>query len=211
MKTPRWTGPLGVAAVVVYLLTTAAGSLLDPRYTQLRQHVSDLTATGAPTRAALAPPYLLYNVLALGFAFGLYLGSDRNRWERVGFGLLSLNAFAGVMMVFPFAEDLGGVPTTLAGKGHVAFAGVSSLAIVVGSFVYGVAFRRRGWAATGRFSSAVGAAYLVLGPLAVAATAARTYAGLAERGPIGLFLLWLLVVGVRAWKSAAGPTAQRAS
>ena len=45
-------GYLGIASGCVYVLTTAAGSVLDPTYSQIRQHVSDLTATGASTFAA---------------------------------------------------------------------------------------------------------------------------------------------------------------
>jgi hypothetical protein len=52
----------------VYLAATAAGSLLDPSYSQIRQHVSDLTATGAPTAADLAPPYILHNLLVVAIS-----------------------------------------------------------------------------------------------------------------------------------------------
>jgi len=49
------------------------------------------------------------------------------------------------------------------------------------------------------FSFAVGVGFATLGPLAAIATAQRSdLAGLAERGPIGLFVLWLLIVGWEA-------------
>jgi hypothetical protein len=57
-------GYLALAAAAGYVLAAAAGGVLDPSYSQVRQHVSDLTATGAPTWSALAPLYLLHNVLA---------------------------------------------------------------------------------------------------------------------------------------------------
>ena len=37
--------------------------MLDSSYSQIRQHVSDLTATGAATAADLAPPYILLVLL----------------------------------------------------------------------------------------------------------------------------------------------------
>lgn len=46
-------GYLAIAAAAVYVLSTIAGNVLDPTYSQIRQHVSDLTATGASTWPAL--------------------------------------------------------------------------------------------------------------------------------------------------------------
>jgi Protein of unknown function (DUF998) len=190
-------GCLAMGAALVYVATTAAGSLLDPSYSQVRQHVSDLTATGASTWAPLAPLYLLHNALAVAFAIELYRASPGDRLWKLGTGLLVVNAFAGVMMVTLYREDIGGVPTTSAGAGHLVFAGLSSLVIVVAGFVYGVAFRRSAWLRPlAEFSFAVGVGFAILGPLAAVATAQKSdLAGLAERGPIGLFVLWLLVVG----------------
>jgi hypothetical protein len=199
MKALRWTGYFGTAAALVYIVATGLGSVLDPQYSQLSQHVSDLSAAGAPTRLALAPVYGVYNLLAFGFALGLYRASDRSRLFKVGFALLTVNALAGIMMVFPFREDLPGGILTALGKGHIAWASVSSLVIVVGSFVYGFAFRRQQlWRPLSVFSFVIGVAFLILGPLAVVATAKDTLVGLAERGSIGVFIVWLLVVSLHA-------------
>ena len=128
-----WSGWSGLGAAAVYTGATAAGSLLDPGYSQLRQHVSDLTATGASTWAALVGPYIAYNLLVLAFAIGLYLASPRGRLWAVGLGLLAVNVLAGLGQVTWFREDAGGVPITFAGTGHLVLAGISSLTIVLGS------------------------------------------------------------------------------
>ncbi len=193
----RWTGVFAMRTVTVYLATTLAGSLLDGSYSQLRQPVSDLTATGANTWASLAPFYVLCNALAAAFAVGLYLASPRDRLWRFGLRLLLLNAICGVMMVTLFREDLGGEINTSTGAGHVIFAGISSLAIVIASFAFGFAFRRTAeWHRLARFSFAVGIGFALLGPVAAASTASKSdLAGLAERVTIGLFLVSLAVVG----------------
>ena len=194
-RSARRAGAFGIAAAVVYVAATAAGSVLDPSYSQVRQHVSDLTASGASTWAALAPAYLLYNALCLAFAVALYRSSSRTRLFKVGLGLLVLNAFAGVMMVTWFREDPGRVVTTASGAGHIAFASVSSLTIVLGSIVYGFAFGRSPvWRGLSAFSFAVGAAMIAFSPIAIAAINSPL-AGLAERGAIGVFLVWLIGVG----------------
>jgi hypothetical protein len=204
----RWTGWLGLAAAGVYVATTAAGSLLDPGYSQIRQHVSDLTADGAPTWAALVGPYIAYNLLIVAFAAGLYVTSQRGWLWRVGVAMLLLNALAGIGMVTWFREDLGGVPTTTAGTIHLVLAGISSLSIVVGAVAFGFAFRASTtWRPLARFSFAVAIGFGILGPLAAIATAAGSeLAGLAERGPIGLFIVWLVAVG---WFAPEGGWEQR--
>lgn len=200
-KTLRWAGVFGIAAALVYVAATAAGSLLDPSYSQIRQHVSDLTATGAPTTADLAPPYILYNFLVVALAFNLYGAGNRKLLFLFGLCLLTINAIAGVMMVTWFTEDLGGTPHTTAGAGHIVFASVSSLAIVAASLVYGLAFRRKGgsWRPMSLFSFLIAALFIVAAPFAITATAAKSeFAGLAERAAIAPFILWLLGVGVFA-------------
>jgi Protein of unknown function (DUF998) len=191
-------GYSSLGAAAIYIAATVAGSLLDPSYSQIRQHVSDLTATGAPTWAPLAPLYLLYNVLAAVFAVEFYRASPRDRLWTVGTVLLLVNAFAGVMMVTFFREDIRGAAVTPGGVGHLVFAGVSSLVIVVASFVYALAFWRSApWRRLTAFSIAAGLGFTILGPIAAyAAAEGSDLAGLAERGPIGLFVLWLAVVGL---------------
>jgi hypothetical membrane protein len=207
MSASRWTGYFGIAAAVVYVVATAAGSLLDPSYSQIQQHVSDLTGTGAPTRAALAPPYFLYNVLAFGAAIALYSALSRSRLAFVGALLLAINSFAGIMMVTFFTEDLGGAPTTFSGYGHVAFAAVSSLAIVCAAIVYGAAFRKAtGWGGLSLFSFVLAAAFVVAAPFAIYATSANSLVGLAERAAIAPFIVWLVVVSAYAMRRAPSPT-----
>src|SRR5690348_12361347 len=152
MSATRRTGYFGIAAAFVYVATTASGSLIDPSYSQVGQHVSDLTATDAPTRAALAAPYLLYNLLAFGMACSLWFGLARSRPALIGASLMTINSLAGIMMVTFFTEDLGGPPRTFAGYGHVGFAAASSLAIVLAAVVYGFAFRgARAWRSLSAF------------------------------------------------------------
>jgi hypothetical protein len=193
----RAAGVFGLGAAATYVATTAAGSFLDPTYSQIRQHVSDLTAIGAPTWAPLTPFYLAYNCASAALAAALYATSSRDRVWKTATALSALNTLAGVMMVTLFREEIGGTTSTSSGAGHIVFATVSSVSIVVASFAYGAAFRRSiVWRPLSRFSFGAGVAFAILGPLAAVATAQKSaVAGLAERGPIGVFVLWLAVVG----------------
>jgi hypothetical protein len=125
-------------------------------------------------------------------------GPETPRLFQIGLGLLTANAIAGVMMVTWFTEDLGGAPTTPAGIGHVVFASASSIAIVVGSFAYGSAFRRMGrpWRAMSFLSFGAGILFILAAPFAAISIAANSdLAGLAERAAIAPFIVWLLGVG----------------
>jgi hypothetical membrane protein len=198
LKTLRWAGYFAIAAAAIYIGATAAGSLLDPTYSQLRQHISDLTATGASTSPDLAPLYILYNLLVLAFAINLTIAFNHRRLFQLGLVLLAANAIAGVLMVTFFAEDLGGTPKTLAGTGHLIFASVSPIAIVIGSFVYGFGFRRlgRAWRGASNLSFGVGILFIIAAPFAVMTAAANSdLAGLAERAAIAPFIVWLLGAG----------------
>lgn len=206
MKTTRLTGLLGVAAVTVYVVATGLGSILDPSYSQLRRHVSDLTATGSSTWAVLVLYYVTYNVLCLTFAWALYISSPRTRQFKLGSGLLMANAVAGIMMVTAFREDLGGSPNTWIGWGHVVFATMSSLTIFLAAIAYGYAFRPiAGWRPLAAFSFGTAAAMAVFAPLAVLAINGPL-AGLAERGAIALFLAWMLGVSAYALAPAGRAT-----
>lgn len=198
-NTLKWTGYFAVAAALLYVGATAGGSLLDPSYSQVSQHVSDLTAAGAPTKDELSPFYLLYNVLVVLFAVGLYRASEKGRLFKLGSTLLAVNALAGMMMATLFTEDLTGAPSTFMGNGHVALAAISSVAILAALVVYGFAFRRSTtWRGLSTFSFVMSAAFVVAAPLAIVATAANSYAGLAERAAIAPFIVWLFVVGGNA-------------
>ena len=208
MTTTRFLAISGVSGVAIYVVTTAAGSLLDPSYSQVRQHVSDLTASGSLTRDHLVVPYVIYNALVGSFAIALYRESSRRPLFKLGLGALLLNSVAGVMMVTVFPEDLRGAPVTVAGTGHLIFAGVSVVCTVAIAFLYGAAFRRSS-TPLATVSFVVGAAILVFGPCAAVATAAGSdLAGLAERIPIGLFLGWILAVSVHAFHFGDGQPAR---
>jgi hypothetical protein len=71
-----------------------------------------------------------------------------------------------------FREEVGGVPTTLAGAGHLVPPGISSLSIVLGSIVFGFAFRRSAALASAG-SVLLRGRRRILGLLAAIATAAK--------------------------------------
>ena len=197
---PVATGLSGMAAVLTYAAGTALGGLLRPGYSHSAQAVSELTEAGAPHRRTLAAFYLVYNVLLGVFATGVLLSSSRSRLFRVGWTLQLVNCVSGVFQVTAFRMDPIGAPLSRAGLAHVVCAGLSSLCSVSGAFVVGVACRRDAfWRSLAPFSVACSLATIATGvPAAASATRRSRVMGLWERGTIGLYLLWVLVLSAYA-------------
>ena len=107
----------------------------------------------------------------------------------------------------PFPQDSYGYPATTAGTIHIVLAAVASLLIILALVAAGRAFRGDpGWARLAGVSTLTAVVMVLTGAVAAVATAAdRPYMGLAERLPIGTFLVWLAVV---AWAGLRRPAWQ---
>ena len=198
----------GIWAVVVYAATVVVGGALHPGYSHLAQAVSDLIAAGAPNKAWLDLLFGLYNLLTLAAGWGVWqvVRAAPQPRRRTGglFGALLLIAegLFGIATLF-FPEDAGGLaamgPT---GQMHIVFAALSSLATMLTMLLLGLWFqadpaRRR----LGLYSFISVLVVFVSGGLAAYGVANGTpWAGLAERGAIGGFLQWLLVI---SWQLSA--------
>jgi hypothetical protein len=195
--TLRTAGGAGLLAVVAYVLTTVVGAAVTPGYSHVVHPISELTSSLAPHRAGLAAGYVVYNLSCGAFAWALYRGVDPSRPAAAATGLTLLGALSGIGQVTAFPQDTMGTPATSAGAVHIALAGLSALITVVATVLYGLALRRDPAAGRlARFSFACTAAILATGPGA-AVLAGTPWMGLAERLPIGTFLVWL--AGCSAW------------
>jgi hypothetical membrane protein len=200
-RTPSVVAGLsGIGAVLVYVAGTVLGGRLRPQYSHRSQAISELTEAGAPHREVLARFYLAYNLLLGVFATGVFVSSERSRLFRVGWALQLVNGGSGLLQVTALRMDPIGAPLTRAGIGHFVGAGLSSLCTVLGTMIFGIASRSDAfWRPLAPFSVASGIAIVVTGvPAAVSATKRSRVMGLWERGTIGLFLLWVLVLSAYA-------------
>jgi hypothetical protein len=98
----------------------------DPGYSHLRHAISELTASAAPHRAVLAPLYIAYNVVLVGFAVGLARAWPRRRLLRLAVLLFAVAGMSGVAQVTVFPQASTGTAAAAAGVGHIVLAGVSA-------------------------------------------------------------------------------------
>ena len=175
----------GLSAVAVYATATIIGAALHPGYSHVRDAISELTASQAVNRVPLAVLYVAYNLLLIGFGWGLRKATKETRLTGAAFALMIVTSACGIAQVTAFPQDSTGTPATVAGTAHIGLAGVTAVLCVVVALLYGIAFRRLHLARPLWVPAfAVAAFLLVAGPVA-AGNVGGPAMGLFERLPIG--------------------------
>lgn len=197
----------GALSSVVYL---AAIDILAPmahpdyhRYTS--QMVSELFAVGAPTRALLLGPMVLYNLLVFALSAGVWLSARGRRVPAltaaalVGYGACST---VGLLLA-PMERRGAGISdqTLLHIRATVVQGVFILLVLVVGAFVHGVRFRLYSFATLG--------ACVVFGAWASLSVVEGTmqWIGLTERVNIYAWMLWLAVLALSLLPTRVQPVA----
>jgi hypothetical protein len=180
-------------------------------YNPISQVPSELTAIGAPTRALWAGLGWIYTVLITAFGVGLWKSAGKNRAVRIIGGLILAYGSLGVLWPLAAMHQRG---VLAAGGGtwsdtlHVVLGAVTVLlmfvAIGFGASAFGKRFRL--------YSIATIVVLLAFGGLTfleaprLQANLPTPWIGLWERINITVFLLWVVVLATRLWRTG---TAQR--
>lgn len=206
----KWLFLCGILAAIVYVAVVIVGGALRPGYDHLVEPVSELTAAGAPNKDLLDIGFLVYNLLVVLFGVGVFLqaASPTRRMSGVVAGLaLVVTGICGVLLQLFFPQDPGGAQAavTTTGTMHIVFAGLAALASMVAALSAAVWFRRQPeWKGYTVYSLVTLAVMFVSGGIGAAgATSGFSLFGLVERITIGSLILWLFVVGLKFYRSAA--------
>jgi hypothetical protein len=197
----------GIVMFVLYIFMDVAASLAYDGYSYKDQTISELSATGAPTRAFWLTMSVAYQVLAFALAAGvLAAGVGGRRVRAIGWLLLAYAIVGPLWWIAPMhqREVLAAGGETWQDTMHLALGGVSSLLffamIGVGAFAFGRRFR---W-----YSFATVAVMLVFGSLmnmqvgAVADNDATPWLGIWERLTVEGAMLWQAAfAGVLLWQA----------
>ena len=190
----------GILSSLLYAVTDILGGLRYEGYSFTSQAISELMAVGAPSETFVDPLFIIFGVLALAFAVGVFLeGAGRNRALRITGALLA--GYAAVGFTGPTLFEMHQRGAGAGGAGdlpHIAVTGVLvSLtlgAIAFGAFALGRRFRI--------YSFATFLTLIVFGALS-APYGARLAAGeptpgfgIIERILIYSSLLWVAVLAV---------------
>jgi hypothetical protein len=195
---------LGCGVLYALSYTVANDLVAASRYRGYRrtsQAVSELSATGAPTRTFLMVMLPVWTALMVAFGVGVVRSAAGARPLRSTGGLLIAFGVSGVAwLAFPMTsrhEMVRGV-TAANDVGHLVLSGMT-VALIVGQLAFGArAFGSR----FRRYSAATGLTVLVFGALTagesskIAAGEPTPWLGLFERLDIGAWLVWLAVFAI---------------
>ncbi len=197
----------GILSSLLYAGIDALGGTLWKGYSFISQPVSDLSAIGSPVRANVLPLFIVYDVLFIAFALGVWAFAGRKRAVRVLGGLLVGYGVVNFLAYFT-PEHLGEAPTMLGNTMHIAAAGVTVLLFLlqlgVGAIAFGKRFRI--------YSAGTLLTVLVLGAYIFAGVNAGQlvpWVGIEERILIYGYMLWVAVLAIVLLREEKRPGAFR--
>jgi len=169
-------------------------------YDRMSQAVSELSATGAPTRTFLMVLSPVFALLQVGSGVGMWRSALRKRSVRVAGGLVVAHGVTSLLwIVAPMSkrEVIAAGGATSADTMHLVLAAGTGL--FVASYVVALAVGF-GWRFRAYSAVTLGAA-LVFGRLSaqverIEAGDPTPYMGLLERVGMGAWLLWMVVASV---------------
>lgn len=202
IKTLKILALCGILAPIVYVSALIVGNILDPSYSQVGKTISELIAQGAPNRDLLNGIFIVYNVLLIPFAFGMFYGLRRGWARNIIFAALIISGVLGIAWTLFFPLDVGGKSVSLTGQLHLAVGGL----VVPLIFALELSFWRGArkdsrWKRYSNFSLAIFAVTLVFG-LATIVFVNSDFRVLLERITTGSFLLWVEVLALKLFFSA---------
>ncbi len=186
----------GIAAAVIFILINLSGAAW-PGYNFITQSISDLSAIGAPTRAAAYPLTIIYGVLMTAFGIGIWLLAHGKTAMRMTAALVLAYALFGLVAALVFPNRIG---TNAENILYIMPMALSIFSIVAAIGMGAIAFRS--WF---RFVSlgilALFAAMTLIGIFAAPQSAEPVArAGLQERSMMVFNLLWVVLLARVLWK-----------
>jgi hypothetical protein len=193
----------GILAPIVYVGALIVGGILDPSYSQIGKTISELIQRDAPNRDLLNGIFVVYNLLLIPFAVGLYLGLRKGWARNVIVVAMIISGVLGVAWTLLFPLDAGGKSVSLTGMLHLIVGGL----VVPIIFALELSFWRAtrndvNWKGYGKFSLAIFAVTFVFG-ITTVAFVNSDFRGLLERITTGSFLLWVEVLAIKLYLNSS--------
>ncbi len=187
----------GLGASVLSVIADVIGTLKAPNYSFVSQSISDLTASGVPTRHLVMPLSVTSDMLILVFSIGAWSVAGRSRALRVTAVLLAENGVASLVATTFFPKHLDEAASAAPNLINtvVMASGVVCFLLAMG---FGAA-ARRGWFRY--YSIGTLAAFVVLSitrpVLPIPASAVNSsLTGVQERTMMYGFVLWLTALSL---------------
>lgn len=187
----------GILASLLYVASDILAAMGWEGYSYTAQSVSELRASGAPTRPFLVPVLLIYAMLEIAFGLGVRGAAGQKRALRIAGALLIGLGVVDLAAPF-FPMHLRGAEFTMIDTAHIILTVVTVLLILLvigfGAFADGKQFRLYS-IATILILFVCGAWAFSDGPR-IAANLPTPWIGVRERINIYGFMLWMAVLAV---------------
>ena len=201
----RWLALVGLLGPVTYVFALILGGALWPGYSHYSESISTLTSSGAPNQVVLVPLFALYNLCLLALAIGLQGGTRQSRWGTAGPFFLAAAGISGLVLFF-FPQGPWAAPLSGTGVQHTIVAGIDALCFLLAlGFLWRRFLHDPAWAGLARFTLVMLLLGIAFGGFGAASVTA-SYAGLAERLSIGVFLVWTEIIALGLFRAAAEGT-----
>lgn len=199
LRPPLLSCGIGYAVLYPVVNDVVAASMYDG-YSRLSQAVSELSATGAPTRPLLVAAGPAFSLLQIGFGAGIWQSAHGRRSIRVTGALMAAHGATSLLwLVAPMSRR------EVIAAGEATTADTMHLALGAGTGLFVAAYVTTFAAANGRtfrlyslatVATALGASMRNAQVDRVKAGEPTPYMGLLERIGIGAWLQWMAVVAV---------------
>lgn len=191
----------GILSSLLYVAMNVVVAMQWQSYSSASQTVSELSAIGAPTRGLWVSLGVVYTLLVIAFAWGVWRSSRKNRPLHVAGGLML--AYGVVCLAWPFApmhlrETLAAGGGTISDTLHLTLAAVTVLLMLLamgfGAAAFGKWFRL--YSIATMVTLAVFGALTAVDAPRVSANLPTPFAGVWERINIAVFLVWIVVLAL---------------
>ena len=195
----------GMAGPIVFSMAVVILGFLEPEYSHIEQAVSALGDVGSTNPLLQTMNFILFGLLELGLALGLYTGMNDSQGRRRGY--ISLGFFGiGLIATGVFPADEGGVAVTFSGQMHDLAAAVAFLGAILAIFLIREEMKKdERWSDLSRYSLITGIiafSLLILFGSQISNTNAPFHdaSGLLQRLLIVSLFQWFFVTGNRLRK-----------
>jgi hypothetical protein len=192
----------GVAYSLSYLVANdVVAATRYEGYSRTSQAVSELSATGAPTRAFLMFMLPIWTALMVAFGIGVWKAAEAKHSIRIVGALLVTFGITGLLwLAFPMTsrQEMVSGTTPANDAGHIAMTGLT-VVLIIAQLVFGAAAFGRKFQI---YSLVTAAIVLIFGGLTgtqapkIPNGEPTPWMGLFERINIGAWLLWIAVLAI---------------
>ncbi|KHD36651.1 hypothetical protein NL50_09000 [Clostridium acetobutylicum] len=189
----------GIISPVIYVLYVIIGGLLWKGYSQIKQPISDLSASGAPKLGILNGFCSLSQILGLIFAISAFIYVKKLNIKSLNISMLLLLAEAIISLSYAFfPEDIRGTALTFTGIMHFVITGLIVPIVILMPLFAGLSFRKfDGYVRFSNYSIFTSIIIFVSGILSIVVMANNLpFFGVVERINIGALQLWIFSFAV---------------